>query len=110
DQANQSEERQGNVGTLPATGTFGRPFRQKQNPVSLQKGSASSEVLSLLNTGQSHGSLNVFQRTMLHWDELHPYNAVHVVRVFELLDPKRLNSTINATLERQGLTRLVLNT
>ena len=27
------------------------------------------------------GRLNLFQRTMLRWRELHPYNAVHVVRI-----------------------------
>lgn len=53
--------------------------------------------------------LNTFQRTMLHWNDLHPYNAVHVVRIPQALDPEPLTHAINGTLEATGLTNLVLN-
>jgi hypothetical protein len=46
---------------------------------------------------------------MLHWNDLHPYNAVHVVRVPQALDSARLTQAINGTLEATGLTNLVLN-
>ncbi len=50
------------------------------------------------------GKLNIPQRTVLLWDEIHPYNAVHVVRVSEPLELKRLEDTVNRSLEIKGLT------
>ena len=35
---------------------------------------------------------NFFQRMMLRWRELHPYNPVHVVRVPVALDAERLRA------------------
>src|SRR5262245_61106356 len=55
------------------------------------------------------GPLNVFQRTMLQWDAMHPYNAVHVIRVPARLDVARSKSIISRTLESLGLTRLSLD-
>jgi NRPS condensation-like uncharacterized protein len=55
------------------------------------------------------GKLNTFQRTMLQWNELHPYNAVHVVRLFQPLELDRLSRAVNQSLERQGLTGWRLN-
>jgi len=43
---------------------------------------------------------------MLDWNELHPYNAVHVVRVPTALDPPRLREAIQTTLEGLGLSNL----
>ena len=47
---------------------------------------------------------NSFQRTMLSWNDLHPYSAIHVARVAEPLDLERIHEAINSTLERRGLT------
>ena len=55
------------------------------------------------------GRLNHFQRTMLHWNDLHPYNAIVAVRLPALLVPERLARIINGTLEAHGLTGLSLN-
>jgi hypothetical protein len=55
------------------------------------------------------GRLNLFQRTMLRWRELHPYNAVHVLRISAPLDPERLSRSIADVLAGQGLTGLVLD-
>ena len=55
------------------------------------------------------GRLNIFQRTMLEWNEQHPYNSVHVVQVFAPLDSPRLVATINHTLQSRGIARLVLD-
>jgi hypothetical protein len=55
------------------------------------------------------GRLNSFQKSMLQWNELHPYNAVHVVRVPVALEFDRLKEIIAAILEAQGLTGLMLN-
>jgi hypothetical protein len=49
------------------------------------------------------GRLNLFQRAMLHWRELHPYNAVHVAHVRGPM-PQALAQRIGATLEASGLT------
>src|SRR5262245_38058915 len=46
---------------------------------------------------------------MLQWNDLHPYNAVHVVRIPDALDLGRLRTVINGTLEKHGLTNLRLD-
>jgi hypothetical protein len=53
--------------------------------------------------------LNFFQRTMLRWRDLHPYNAVHVVIVSEPLDGARLSDAISLHLQALGLTNLELD-
>jgi len=45
----------------------------------------------------------------LHWRELHPYNAVHVVVVGQRLEPGRLKACIETELESAGLTGLLLD-
>lgn len=55
------------------------------------------------------GRLNAFQTAMLRWRELHPYSAVHIVRVDGPLDPARLAARIGAELEALGLTGLTLD-
>ncbi len=55
------------------------------------------------------GKLNLFQATMLRWRDLHPYNAVHVVRIDVPLDGARLRADIEQELARQGLTGFVLD-
>jgi len=52
---------------------------------------------------------NTFQQTMLQWNSLHPYNAVHVVRVPGAPELERLRSAINGTIEARALTGLTLN-
>src|SRR5438046_1403470 len=47
--------------------------------------------------------LNQFQRLMLRWNNLHPYNAVHVVRIPSPLDCERLKQAISTTLQSLGL-------
>ncbi len=56
------------------------------------------------------GRLNIFQATMLRWRELHPYNAVHVVRVDAPLEAPRLASDIHALFATRGLAGYVLDT
>ena len=55
------------------------------------------------------GRLNIFQKTMLQWNDLHPYNVVHVFRIPAALDLERLKKAVNGTLEAQGLTGLTLD-
>jgi len=55
------------------------------------------------------GKLNIFQRTMLQWNAMHAYNAVHVVRVPHALDKTRLTQLINDELEPLGLTGLSID-
>jgi len=55
------------------------------------------------------GRLNLFQRTMLDWRELHPYIAVHAARVPRPLDRGAATHAINDTLEHAGLTGLELD-
>lgn len=56
-----------------------------------------------------NGKLNIFQRTMLIWNGIHPYNAVHVARVPYLLDMERLVNIIKRYLEMNSLTGLVID-
>jgi len=55
------------------------------------------------------GRLNVFQAMMLRWRDLHPYSAVHAVRVDVSLDATRLARDIDRLLEIRGLTGLELD-
>jgi len=55
------------------------------------------------------GRLNSFQKTMLQWNDMHPYNAVHVVRIPGVLGEEQLRLSVNSTLEQRGLTNLVLD-
>jgi NRPS condensation-like uncharacterized protein len=50
------------------------------------------------------GRWNGFQRTMLQWNALHPYNAVHVLRLSGPVDLERLRWVVNAVVEQRGLT------
>ncbi|RJQ44502.1 MAG: hypothetical protein C4538_10120 [Nitrospiraceae bacterium] len=55
------------------------------------------------------GKLNIFQRTVLLWNEMHPYNAVHVVRISRPLNTEKLKAVIDHILERHGLVNLVID-
>jgi hypothetical protein len=55
------------------------------------------------------GRLNLFQASMLRWRGLHPYTAVHVVRIERPLDVPRLTAIIEGQLRALGLTGLVLD-
>jgi len=55
------------------------------------------------------GRLNLFQATMLDWRDLHPYNAVHAVRIEQPLDAEALTRAIDAELSRAGLAGLFLD-
>jgi hypothetical protein len=55
------------------------------------------------------GRLNLFQRMMLRWRELHPYNPVHVVHIPAPLDRARLQACIDRHLEALGLTGLAVD-
>lgn len=54
------------------------------------------------------GRLNIFQRTMLRWDEIHPYNAAHVIRLTVPLDLPGLRDAIRRTLAASGLGKLAI--
>ena len=70
---------------------------------------ARAHVNSNWNRPQSPGTLSIFQRLMLLWNRLHPYNAVHVVRVAGSLDLPRLESVVNDRLETLGVTGLEMD-
>ena len=53
--------------------------------------------------------LNLFQRMMLGWRELYPYNAVHVAIVPQVFDRARLSGAIAQQLEFLGLTHFRLD-
>jgi hypothetical protein len=55
------------------------------------------------------GELNLFQRMMLHWRELHPYNAVHVAFVARALDAGQLQRAACGVLETAGLAGFALD-
>ena len=58
---------------------------------------------------RTDGRFNLFQRMMLRWRELHPYNPVHVVHVPQALDAERLRACIAERVEALGLTGLVVD-
>ena len=55
------------------------------------------------------GRLNLFQAAMLRWRALHPYNAVHVVRLGQPIDAARLEAALREQFESLGLTGLELD-
>jgi hypothetical protein len=55
------------------------------------------------------GRLNLFQATMLDWRDMHPYNAVHAVRLDRPLDRDAVTRAIDETLSSAGLTGLTLD-
>jgi hypothetical protein len=59
--------------------------------------------------GRMKARLNFFQATMLRWRELHPYSAVHVVRVDGALDPTGLTDAVRGFLGLRGLSGLELD-
>lgn len=54
--------------------------------------------------GPVSGKLNEFQRTMLQWSGLHPYNAVHVARVTAVIEPDGFAKAAAHVLAAAGLT------
>jgi len=79
---------------------------------SAQRSERAVKSLRPLRSGSAErlrGKLNLFQATMLSWRALHPYSAVHVVRVEQALSPGRLRRCIEKRLETSGLTGLVLD-
>ena len=55
------------------------------------------------------GRLNLFQSTMLDWRAVHPYNAVHAVRLEGAFDATQLAGAIERELVDSGLTGLELD-
>lgn len=55
------------------------------------------------------GKLNVFQRAMLQWNDMHPYHAVHVLRFQGVPELDRLQQSISDRLRACGLTGLRLD-
>jgi hypothetical protein len=55
------------------------------------------------------GRLNLFQAMMLRWRDLHPYSAVHVVRVMKPCAPAALKAQIEARLASAGLAGFALD-
>jgi hypothetical protein len=49
------------------------------------------------------GRLNAFQKVMLQWSKLHPYNAVHVYKIAGPLRASDLLQAIEITFELHGL-------
>ena len=86
---------------------FELPYRESPSAwlgIAEQTGLTELEILWCMQ-----GRLNNFQKSMLQWNDLHPYNAVHVVRIPGILDLERLKGVITGALEGKGLTGLALN-
>src|SRR5438445_5080264 len=80
--------------------------------IPVQRSPRGANALQDLQSGPNdklRGKLNLFQATMLRWRELHPYIAVHVVRLNQPLEAGRLKRRIEDRLETAGLTGLVLD-
>jgi len=53
--------------------------------------------------------LNHFQRMMLEWDRIHPYNATHTVSLTGTLDAPALRQAIHDTYRKAGIGQLILD-
>ena len=54
-------------------------------------------------TPTSYGQLNAFQKVMLQWSSLHPYNAAHVYKMAGPLRSSDLADAVETTFRRHGL-------
>jgi NRPS condensation-like uncharacterized protein len=68
---------------------------------------AETDEISAVRSGEV--LLNQFQRTMLQWSGVHPYHAVHVLKVAAPLDRERFEERLNLVLEQCGLSFLTLD-
>jgi hypothetical protein len=59
-------------------------------------------------SGPVSGKLNEFQRTMLQWSGLHPYNAVHVARITAVIELGGFARAAAHVLVEAGLTNYVV--
>ncbi len=55
------------------------------------------------------GKLNLFQRTMLRWRDLYPYNAVHVAHVAHAFVADDVRAAIGAVAQARGIAGFALN-
>jgi hypothetical protein len=55
------------------------------------------------------GRLNAFQRSMLRFRELHPYNAAHVVEIGAPFGAAALSAAIGDEIERRGIAHIALD-
>lgn len=55
------------------------------------------------------GRLNTFQKAMLQWNDIHPYNVVHIVEVRGPLDKELLERVISSEITELGLNGFRLN-
>src|SRR2546428_9658317 len=72
--------------------------------IPVQRSPRGANALQDLQSGphdKLRGKLNLFQATMLRWRELHPYIAVHVVRLNQPLEAGRLKRRIEDRLETE---------
>lgn len=59
--------------------------------------------------GHSRRKLGTFQSTMLLWNQMHAYNAVHLVKIARPLDGRKLEAVIGQRLAHYGLGLLDLD-
>ena len=57
--------------------------------------SPQTENTMICASNSTSGRLNAFQRLMLQWSELHPYNAAHVYRIARPMAPEALAEAIH---------------
>jgi len=74
-----------------------------------RRGANTLQDLQSGRQGRLRGKLNLFQATMLRWREIHPYVAVHVVRLTQPLEAAHLKRRVESRLETAGLTGLILD-
>jgi NRPS condensation-like uncharacterized protein len=53
--------------------------------------------------------LNSYQKTMLQWNSLHPYNSAHVLRIGVPLEFEKLQKSVNEVIQTHGLADLSLD-
>src|SRR5260370_17494560 len=94
--------------SLSGSGDMQKIHRAMAAPgVPVQRSPRDANTLQDLQSGRQdklRGKLNLFQVMMLRWRELHPYIAVHIVRLNQPLDPPQLKPRIEALLQTPGLT------
>jgi len=57
----------------------------------------------ICSSSEASGKINAFQRLMLQWSELHPYNATHIYRLARPLAAGALTSAVRETFLAAGI-------
>jgi hypothetical protein len=95
--------------SVHSRGRGGNFFHARREKSRLEPTNGVADAAHRMRGKRLPGRLNLFQSTMLDWRAVHPYNAVHAVRIEGAFDAAQLARAIEDELAGSGLTGLELD-